>query len=317
MAEGRSGQGDTPERSGRRAGRRRGSVTVTLSLPRFVVARPLATGRTGFYFVIAGYYRNLGCTIPNEPLGDDYETACGPDGSGGRAAALNALFDEWRAHREGEPVKSIAKFGTVDWLFREYKASEAYIERVSERTRPDYERIMLLVAGQITKRGDRIGDRSIRSITPRAVDKLYARIVEGPRGLRLRQGEKAIVLCRRAWKVVHRLYPELFDRAVPNPWLGATKRRRVMAKKPAATRELVYAFAWGASMQAAPKLQRPRSYASSGFSGRRTCSPATFAGRTIVGVTPRMLSGWCTTRPAKWSGHPLEDHARWSGPLLS
>ena len=45
---------------------------------------------------------------------------------------------------------------------------------------------------------------------------------------------------------MHRLYPDQFDRDVPNPWTGVTKRRRVMAVKPAATREQVYAFAWGA-----------------------------------------------------------------------
>jgi hypothetical protein len=37
-----------------------------------------------------------------------------------------------------------------------------------------------------------------------------------------------------------------FQKHVPNPWTGVTKRRRVMAVKPAATREQVYAFAWGA-----------------------------------------------------------------------
>jgi hypothetical protein len=41
-----------------------------------------------------------------EPLGTDYAVACGEDG--GRAAALNALFDEWRAKRDGEPIEGIA-----------------------------------------------------------------------------------------------------------------------------------------------------------------------------------------------------------------
>ncbi len=54
-----------------------------------------------------------------------------------------------------------------------------------------------------------------------------------------------LVLCRRAWRVVHRLHPEHFDRDTPNPWDGVTKTPRVMATKPAATREIVYAFARG------------------------------------------------------------------------
>jgi integrase len=219
---------------------------MTLPLPRNVIAKPLASGLTGFYFNVPTHFRKLGCTIPNEPLGTDYGVACGSDGSGGRAAALNALFDEWRAKRDGEPVPGLVRFGTVDWLFREYKSSQAYLARVSERSRPDYERVMLLLADMVTKTGDRIGTRPVRSITPVSADKIYNLAIQGPRGERLRQAEKLMVLCRRAWRVVHRLYPDQFNRDVPNPWQGVTKRRRVQKTKPAATREEVYRFAWAA-----------------------------------------------------------------------
>ena len=96
--------------------------------PRFVVPRVLKNGETAFYFVISKYYRKLGCTIPNEPLGTDYEDACGKDGKGGRAAILNALFDEWNAGRKGEPIEQAkhARYGTIDWLFRQYKTEKAY-----------------------------------------------------------------------------------------------------------------------------------------------------------------------------------------------
>jgi hypothetical protein len=102
---------------------------------------------------------------------------------------------------------------------------------------------MQLVAGIATKTGDTVGDRQIRAITPRAADKIYERVIVGPRGARLRQGEKVIALCRRAWKVVHRLYPDQFSKDVPNPWTGVTKKRRTMKAKSAATREQVYTFA--------------------------------------------------------------------------
>jgi hypothetical protein len=217
----------------------------TKPLPRYVIAKSLASGATGFYFTIPTYYRKLGCTIPNEPLGTSYVTACGEDGNGGRAAALNALFDEWTAKRVGLPVESIARFGTVDWLFREYKQSKAYLEKVAPRSRPDYERTMLLISDIVTKKGDRIGARKIRAITPVSADKIYDLIIKGPRGERLRQGEKAVALCRKAWRVVHRLYPDQFDREVPNPWEGVTRKSRVKKTKPAATREQVYTFAWG------------------------------------------------------------------------
>ena len=108
---------------------------------------------------------------------------------------------------------------------------------------------MLLVENIVTKKGDKIGDRKIKAITPVSADKIYEIILAGPSGKRPRQAEKVVVLCRRAWDVVHRLYPDEFDRDVPNPWDGVTMQRRVKAKKPAVTRDHVYTFALGAVEQ--------------------------------------------------------------------
>jgi len=219
----------------------------TRPLPRFVIPKTLASGATAFYFNVPTFYRKLGCTISNEPLGTDYASACGDDGNGGRAAALNGLFNEWNTKRKGGQVVAsrIAAYGTVDWLFREYKQSKAYQEKVSPRSRPDYERTMLLITDIVTKKGDRIGERRIRAITPVSADKIYDIICNGPHGPRPRQGEKVVGLCRRAWRVVHRLHPNQFDRDVPNPWDGVTKHRRTKGTKSATTREQVYEFAWG------------------------------------------------------------------------
>jgi hypothetical protein len=103
---------------------------------RFVETRKLADGTTAFYFCIPNHYRKLGCKIPNEPLGTRYEAACGEGGKGGRAAMLNALFDEWNDQRNGEPIEQakIARYGTIDWLFRQYKTEKAYTEKVSPLT---------------------------------------------------------------------------------------------------------------------------------------------------------------------------------------
>jgi hypothetical protein len=73
-------------------------------LPRNVIAKRLANGKLAFYFNVQSIYRKLGCPVPNEALGDDYQTACGSDGNGGRAAALNARLDEWHTIRRGLPV---------------------------------------------------------------------------------------------------------------------------------------------------------------------------------------------------------------------
>jgi hypothetical protein len=212
-----------------------------VDLPRYVIPKRLKTGSTAFYFNVPTKYRKDGCPVGNEPLGTDYAAAVT------RAQTLNGLFDEWNDARRGLPISSEAapRIGTVDWLFREYKISKAYTEKVAPVSRKGYEWAMKMVCDTLTKKGDRVGSRPIKSITPRGADKLYDKFIRGPNGERLRQGEKAVVLCRKAWRVVHRLFPEEFDAALPNPWLGVTMRTRVKATKPAVTREQVYKFAHG------------------------------------------------------------------------
>jgi hypothetical protein len=124
----------------------------------------------------------VGCSIPGEPLGTDYVTACGEDGNGGRSAILNALFDEWRRGRAGEPIEGLVRFGTVDWLFRKYKQTKAYLEKVSQRSRRDYERTMLLVTDLVTKKGDRVGNRRSRQSVPSLQTNFTSGLSRGPAG---------------------------------------------------------------------------------------------------------------------------------------
>jgi hypothetical protein len=210
-------------------------------LPRHVILKRLASGRVAFYYNVPTKYRVLKCPVANEPLGSDHAKMME------RADTLNGLFDEWDGQRKGLPVTSIAmpKYGSVDWLFREYKISKAYLDKVAVRSRRDYEWAMARVCGTITKKGDRVGDRLVKSITPRAADKLYDKFIASPDGERLRTGEKMVGLCRKSWRVVRRLFPDQFPEDVPNPWEGVTMKGRVKAIKPAVTREQVYAFAQG------------------------------------------------------------------------
>jgi hypothetical protein len=55
----------------------------------------------------------------------------------------------------------------------------AYLAKVAERSRPDYERTMSLVTELVTKKGDRVGDRRIRAITPLSADRIYQLVLEG------------------------------------------------------------------------------------------------------------------------------------------
>lgn len=118
-----------------------------VELPRYVIAKMLSTSATSFYFNVPVSYRKRGCPIHNEPLGADYSAMVS------RALTLNGLVDEWlhqprtACHRRSRP-----RIGTVDWMFREYKASKAYTEKVSKVSRSSYEKIMRMVCDTLTKK---------------------------------------------------------------------------------------------------------------------------------------------------------------------
>lgn len=221
--------------------------------PQNVIDKRLKGGLRAYYYNVTKYYRDLGCPVANEALGTDYIAACGEDGNGGRAAILNRQFNDWMNERNGmNPVRGV-RYGSVDWLFKTYKSDDAYLEKVAPRSRRDYERTMEMVADIVTKAGDRIGDRNVRTITPNGATLIYKKITGGEAGLRLRQGEKAVKLCSKAWRVVRRLYPDEFDKDVPDPWAGVTLRRRVKKTKDAVTRDQVYQFAWGCIERGRPE----------------------------------------------------------------
>jgi len=235
---------------------------MTRELPRFVTIKPVA-GRERFYWTLPSYYRKLGCTLHKEhetALGADFEDACA------KAKTLNGIFDDWDRARLGEPPvpKIEVRIGTVDWLFQAYKGSNDWKERVSKRTAPDHENTMNLIRDLKGKSGTRIGDRMVASITPEVADLLYAKVRDTPvrkgKTSRPRTAEKVVAVCRHAWKVVHRLHPGLFikgasigEESVWNPWEGLAMRTRKKATKPAATRDEVYAFAWGAIAAGQPE----------------------------------------------------------------
>jgi hypothetical protein len=222
---------------------------VTVKLPRHVIYKKLASGHVAYYYNVPSRYRAMNCPVSNEAFGTDYAVASR------RAATLNGLFDEWDASRKGLPVTSVSTpvIGTVDWLFSEYRQSKAFTEKVAARSRKNYEWAMAEIGNVLTKSEHRIGSHPVKSIMPRGADKIYDRLTMGVKGQRLRTAEKIVMLCRKAWRVVHRLYPHEFDRDVPNPWVGVTMKNRVKFTKPAVTREQVYEFAQGCIERGEPE----------------------------------------------------------------
>jgi hypothetical protein len=96
---------------------------------RVFIIRYLALSQVKPYYEISNRERHA------RPLGRDYGVACGEDGNGRRAAALNALFKEWQDQRRGLPVtgERAPIYGAIRWLFQEYRRSKAYTEKISLR----------------------------------------------------------------------------------------------------------------------------------------------------------------------------------------
>ena len=67
------------------------------------------------------------------------------------------------------------------------------------------------------QKGDRVGDRLAKTITPRAADRLYDKFIKSENGERLSTGEKLVVLSRKAWRVVRRLFWTSFPRTFVIP----------------------------------------------------------------------------------------------------
>jgi len=90
---------------------------------------------------------------------------------------------------------------------------------------------MLSIEDMPTKTGVKAAQLPLSSITPRAVDRLYERLQQGPRKSdRTRQANYPIDIARRAWKVVQRKHPTVVPAG--NPWVGV-ERIGEKATKPA------------------------------------------------------------------------------------
>lgn len=187
--------------------RRRRFALKPANWPRYMLAKRLQDERIAYYW--SPHKRDLssGCTMRREALGADYGAAID------RAALLNKHLDAWRQGRTApKDLDDAPGFGSMRWLIERYKRSRAW-EKVSARSRIEYEKIFKLILDEPTKTGGKVGDLPTKSMSARAVDKLYVRLQKGKRvEKRLRTANLAIACIARAWDVVHRLYPQVIPR---------------------------------------------------------------------------------------------------------
>ena len=118
-----------------------------VSWPRYVIEKALPSGRTAYYWNLPNRDLKAGFTLRRESLGFDYSAAIA------RANELNRHLDDWRKGRGLDKALDLQPgFGTLEWLVERYKRSRAW-EKVSKRSRYEYERAFTLVLTHRTRSG--------------------------------------------------------------------------------------------------------------------------------------------------------------------
>ncbi len=202
--------------------------------PRYMLAKRLKDGRTAYYW--SPHKRDLkaGCAVRREALGSDFGTAIA------KSELLNKHLDAWRQGRDAPKDLDLQPdFGSLRWLVERYKRSRAW-EKISERSRTEYEKVFRLVLEHPTKTKQELGRLPAASMSARAIDKLYVSLQKGKRvERRLRTANLAISCMARAWDVVQRLYPAIVP--LQNPFRGVERDYSTGTTRPA-TREEAYAL---------------------------------------------------------------------------
>lgn len=228
-------------------------MSFEIKLPRYVSAKPLRSGATGFYWNCPVLYKKAGCPWQSAPLGENLSQ----DDLDKAAATWNERFDEWKAEaarpkHAQRPLEDHFRYGTVGWLLDYYLTSDAFLERVSEPSRPDYRRILKRVCDVTSKKtGKRTAELRVLEFGVPTAETVYKHFVDTGA---MRTAEKVVMYCETAWARMQPHFPSLFRKDVPNPWNGVTRKRREKSKKSHVDRETTYRFARGAIEKGRPEL---------------------------------------------------------------
>jgi len=192
-------------------------------------------GKVAYFWAPHDRWIKRGFTISSEALGQDYGAARE------RADMLNRLFDDWRAGRgERKNLDRHPGVGTVEWLVNRYMRGG--MEKVSARSRPEYERAFNLVLRHKTTIGTEVGAAPIRTMTTLGVEKIYKALQKGTRvKKRLNQANKCMIRMARAWDWVFKRYPNKFPVPAVNPFRAVELTHGKGTTKPA-SREEAYAL---------------------------------------------------------------------------
>lgn len=199
--------------------------------PRYMIEKRLRGGGIAYYWNVPKRDILSGFTLDREALGTSYGAATS------RADILNAHLDAWRSGKGAEKIDEAQPgFGTLGWLFDQYRRHRLFRDQVSERAKGGYERAMRAIEDLPTKTGSTASKLSLASINPAAVDRIYDRLLKGPRkDKRATQAGYAINIARRAWNVVQRVHPNIVPSG--NPWVGVSRIGKKTTKAAASRKE--------------------------------------------------------------------------------
>lgn len=225
---------------------------MEIALPKYVLPKRLKSGTTAFYWTCPTRFRKAGCPWKAAALGENLSQAELNDA----AALWNSRLEEWRRQKYApagptRPLEQHFAYGTVGWLLDYYLTSEAFLQRVAEPSRPDYIRILKRVCETPSKLGHPFAQAQVKAFGVKGAERVYKAFVDAGA---MRTAEKAVIYCKTAWDRMRPHFPTLFRTDVPNPWEGVTTKRRTKMTKGHASREEVYAFAWGAVGKGKPEL---------------------------------------------------------------
>src|SRR6476660_6428931 len=120
-----------------------------------MVEKRLQDGSVAYYWNPHVRYMRAGFTLHREALGPHYAEAIA------RATELNRHLDHWRRGRDAvKDVDLQPGYGTLEWLVERYKRSRAW-EKVSDRSRYEYERAFKLVLRHRMKNGAELGSADL------------------------------------------------------------------------------------------------------------------------------------------------------------
>jgi hypothetical protein len=201
-----------------------------LPLPRYTLPKPLKGGGWGYYFNVPMWARRKGCTITNEPLGTDYDTAVQRV-----ERVLLPAFDSWRTGGEDASPALGVVVGTLDWMFHEYR--QTWQKPTAKRRKPlspgqcrVHETGIKMICEYRLQDGNRLGGRLVKQLDTAAVDALFEKLlfkdVNGEKVERRTTVNHAMKTARSAWNTVARANPGVFPAKNPFERMGLQSTSR-------------------------------------------------------------------------------------------